>query len=99
MASADSDRSRLGRLTLGRAIRDRRQKQDLTITQFSELTGLSLSYLSDVERGRRLPALESLDNCADALKTTVTELMRGTYPWDVTRPPADVSPPPDARFR
>lgn len=35
-----------------------------TLKDFSVLVGLSLSYLSDIERGRTVPTLETLDQIA-----------------------------------
>jgi len=87
----------MGRVNLGVVIRARREGRGYDLARFSELSGLSLSYLSDIERGRTLPSLESLDRCATALGTHVRALLRGVYPWDGTAEPGSAGPLPDGR--
>lgn len=43
--------------SFGRAIRERRKELGYTQQQFSEMTGLSVSFLSDLERGKRTAEL------------------------------------------
>ncbi|QSR29079.1 hypothetical protein CFI00_00890 [Nocardioides sp. S5] len=69
------------------------------LSEASAESGISYSYLSDVERGRRLPTLEVLDALAVTLGGSVASLLRGLYPWDVADPPATSEPPRDARKR
>lgn len=38
-----------------------RKTHEMTLRDLSNVTGLSVSYLSDLERGRTLPSLETLD--------------------------------------
>lgn len=99
MPLSDPDRMAIGRHTLGASLRDRRLGRGLTLTALSAASGLSISYLSDIERGRTLPSLERLDHCAQALGTTVCELLTERYPWGSNRPPAVVGPPQDGRLR
>lgn len=99
MPSTPSTRLEAGRHTLGAAIRERRSRRGMTLPDLSTAAGLSISYLSDIERGRTLPSLERLDWCAQALGTTVAELLADLYPWGGGRPPELVAPPPDGRRR
>jgi transcriptional regulator with XRE-family HTH domain len=88
---------RIGRHTLGGALRERRVKRGLTLPALSAASGISTSYLSDIELGRTLPTLERLDLCAQALGSSVSELLRDLYPWDSNTPPDVAGPPPDGR--
>jgi transcriptional regulator with XRE-family HTH domain len=45
-------------------------------------SGVSLPYISEVERGTKLPTLEVLTRLADALDLTVVELLSGVPPYD-----------------
>ncbi|HHX86771.1 MAG TPA: helix-turn-helix transcriptional regulator, partial [Firmicutes bacterium] len=44
-------------ISVGDRIRLYRQEQDLTLTELATLTGLSYTYLCDIERGAALPSL------------------------------------------
>jgi DNA-binding XRE family transcriptional regulator len=50
---------------------------DLTLANLSSATGLSISYLSDMERGRTLPSLATLYKLAAAYNMTASDLLRG----------------------
>lgn len=58
-------------------VRELRTGQNLTLKNLAEATGLSVSYLSDVERGRTNPSLKSVDLLADALGVSVNSLLTG----------------------
>ncbi|WP_156758810.1 helix-turn-helix domain-containing protein [Microbacterium karelineae] len=63
---------------VGPAIRARRRALGLTIVQLAERSHLSHPFVSQVERGRANPSLDSLDRIARALGTSQVELMSGT---------------------
>jgi transcriptional regulator with XRE-family HTH domain len=88
-----------GRVALGVRIREIRESSGITLADGAVDAGISYSYLSDVERGRRLPTLEVLDSIAGALGVTVVILLRGIHPWDGGDPGALPSPPRDGRRR
>ena len=58
----------------GRRLRELRLAKELTQERLAELTGLSVDFLSLVERGRSSPSFENLDAIASALKVQVAEL-------------------------
>lgn len=60
---------------LGGVIRAARLEKGLTLAQMSEQTGLSASFLSQLENGRTNTSLRSLQTVADALGTTATVLL------------------------
>ncbi|MFI2361832.1 helix-turn-helix domain-containing protein [Promicromonospora sp. NPDC019610] len=66
---------------LGQKIRGLRHAQGLTLVQLAEATGLSHSFLSQVERGRARLSMSSLFRVADRLGTTQQLLLtEGTAP-------------------
>ena len=93
------ERSEAGRVLLGAALRRLRVEAGLNLSEAAEAAGISLSYLSEVERGRKLISLDALDSCAVALGTSVVDILSGVYPFGSSRRPRQVAPPPDARYR
>jgi transcriptional regulator with XRE-family HTH domain len=69
----DPPRERLSE-DLGRAIRVLRTLRDLTRPELAEEAGVSYSYLSEIEKGTKLPSGRVLASIADALKVSVEEL-------------------------
>ena len=63
------------RRQLGGAIRRRRHAHALTLAQLSTTAGVSVSMLSQVERGLLDPSLDTLRNIADALGTSPFRLL------------------------
>jgi transcriptional regulator with XRE-family HTH domain len=63
------------RRQLGGAIRRRRHDADLTLATVSERAGISVSMLSQVERGLLDPSLDTLRNIAEALGTAPFRLL------------------------
>lgn len=76
---------------LGTTLKMLRKKRKLTLKQLSEETGLSISFLSQVERGKSNMTLETLRKVADVLDVNpgvfFEEEQAGTAPMK-----------PDARF-
>jgi len=73
--SSESDSRALVRRQLGGAIRRRRHAASLTLATVSERAGISVSMLSQVERGLLDPSLDTLRNVADALGTAPFRLL------------------------
>ena len=69
------------RPSLGDRIRARRTAMGLTLAEVAEAAGLSLPYVSNLERGRGNPTLDALRSVATALQQTVTDLL-GDEPGD-----------------
>ncbi|MGH9464322.1 MAG: helix-turn-helix domain-containing protein, partial [Thermoanaerobaculia bacterium] len=63
------------RLILGLKLRDRRQGKGLTLADLAARAGLSISYLSEVERGRKYPKPEILQRLSAALALPFDELV------------------------
>lgn len=63
---------------VGEQIRYIRKSKDLTQQTLAELTGLQLSYISDVERGERNISLETLYKIVTALDVPATDVFKFT---------------------
>lgn len=64
-------------INVGERVKSSRTKQGLTLKELSEKTGLSVSYLSQFERGLSTVALDSLMRIAEALNEDVYDYIRG----------------------
>ena len=61
---------------IGASMKRRRKEKGLTLRDLAQHTGLSISYLSKIERDATSPMLSSLDSICAALDTTVADLLR-----------------------
>lgn len=88
-ALIDEDTDPLGRSVarLGQRIRALRHDQSMTLVQLAHATGLSHSFLSQVERGRARLSMSSLFRVATTLGTTQQLLLA-----EATAPPAGSTP-------
>jgi transcriptional regulator with XRE-family HTH domain len=76
---------------LGGRVRARRQRRGWTLRDLADNTGLSVPYLSDIERGNVVnPTLETLTTLAAALEASVAELL-GDQPAAPAERPLSVS--------
>lgn len=64
-------------MKLGDRIRELRKSKGETLKDISDRTKLSVSYLSDIERGRTKPSLQTLDTIAEHFGISVTDLLSG----------------------
>lgn len=72
--AADSTRAR----RLGAKIRLLRKEGGLTLVELARLTGLSHPFLSQIERGRARPSMNSLHRISEALGTNASRLLAGS---------------------
>jgi transcriptional regulator with XRE-family HTH domain len=63
------------REAVGAALRRRRQTQGRTLREVAEAAGVSLTYLSEVERGRKEASSEVLEAVCSALDLVLAELL------------------------
>ena len=64
-------------MLLGQRIRELRKQKKETLKELSKGTQLSVSYLSDIERGRTNPSLHTLETLANHFGVTVTDMITG----------------------
>lgn len=65
-------------MRLGRELRLLRRKLRLTLVKVSDKTGLSVSFLSDLERGRTRPSLETLEKLAACYEVSLNNILKET---------------------
>ena len=65
---------------LGKRLRERRQQLGLTLKQVAEGAGLSVGFISQIERGLNAPSLSSLAAISGVLRTHVTEFLGQSRP-------------------
>jgi len=71
------------RATLAMNIKEFRSHRNWTQADLAEKAGISIVYLSDIERGNKWPYLDTMIKLAEAFKIEVYELIK----------PEDVPPP------
>jgi transcriptional regulator with XRE-family HTH domain len=62
------------RKRFGRRLREIRASRKLTQEEFAEALGISVDFLSLIERGRNAPSFETLDKIAKRLHVSVADL-------------------------
>lgn len=68
-------------IKFGRVLRLLRDRRALSQEALAELSGLSRSYLGELERGAAVPSLETLQKLADALQEKLSYII-GLYEQD-----------------
>ena len=64
-------------MLLGQRIRELRKRKGETLKETSKGTKLSVSYLSDIERGRTNPSLQTLETLSNHFEITIADLLSG----------------------
>lgn len=60
---------------LGLKIRQLRNRRDLSLKELGDLSGLSVSYLNEIEKGKKYPKIEKLAALAQGLQVDLGELV------------------------
>lgn len=74
---ASEVREKVLEVAIGRVVRAQRRKQNITVAELSETTGLSIGMLSKIENGNTSPSLTTLQTLANALAVPITSFFRG----------------------
>lgn len=75
---------------LGERIRAERKKQNLTQEKLAEMSGISDSFLGNIERGGRVLSIETLVNIANALHLSIEYIVCGEYNYQPDMLPEDI---------
>lgn len=75
--SVSETREKVLEVAIGREVRAHRRKQEITVADLSETTGLSIGMLSKIENGNTSPSLTTLQTLANALAVPITAFFRG----------------------
>ncbi len=70
-------REKVLEVAIGREVRAFRRKQEITVSDLSATTGLSIGMLSKIENGNTSPSLTTLQTLANALSVPMTAFFRG----------------------
>lgn len=70
-------REKVLEVAIGREVRAHRRKQNITVADLSESTGLSIGMLSKIENGNTSPSLTTLQTLANTLSVPITTFFRG----------------------
>ena len=62
-------------VVFGQRLRELRQKRGHTLESLADLTGMSFPFISEMERGLKVPSLTTLIRLAVALECKVTDLV------------------------
>jgi transcriptional regulator with XRE-family HTH domain len=65
---------------IGVNIKRLREERKITLRTLARSTGISASFLSQIETGKAAPSLDTLKNIADYLSTTIGSLIGETQP-------------------
>ena len=77
MVKATGDRE------LGARLRELRCEKGLKLAVIANRSGVSLAYVSEVERGRKLPSLDVLSRIAGALEMSVSDVLQGVDSYNL----------------
>ncbi|HVV71954.1 MAG TPA: helix-turn-helix transcriptional regulator [Verrucomicrobiae bacterium] len=80
MAPRERSRDRAIALAFGRRVREVRLAAGLTQEQLAEATGLHPTFISNVERGYRVPTVPTLIKLAEGLQVEAGVLVEGLQP-------------------
>lgn len=69
----------MDKITMGDRIRDVRKKRDLTQEQLAEKLDITISYLSEIERGLKLPSFPLFLKIVEVLDVSADYLIKDTY--------------------
>ena len=70
---------------LGENLRRFRLRHDMSQAEVAEQIPVTVTYYSDIERGRKMPALDVLLSIANVLDVTLDELFMDEIPMDNNR--------------
>lgn len=62
------------RIIFGLKVKQLRQEKGLSFAELSKKAGMSLSYINEIEKGKKFPKKDKVANLARALETTVEQL-------------------------
>ncbi len=65
------------RIIFGLKVKQLRQAEGLSFADLAHATGMSVSYLNEIEKGKKYPKVDKIKMVAAALNTTVEELTNG----------------------
>lgn len=68
-------------MKLGDRLKEIRQQHKMTLLEIAGNTKMSVSYLSDLERGRTRPSMDTLERLAGCYEITIFDLLANVDGW------------------
>ena len=68
------------RIIFGLKVKQLRMAQGLSFAKLSKMAGMSVSYLNEIEKGKKSPKIDKIETLAEALGTTYDELVSPVLP-------------------
>ena len=68
------------RIIFGLKVKQLRIAQGLSFAQLSKAAGMSVSYLNEIEKGKKSPKMDKINTIAEVLGTTYDELISPVLP-------------------
>lgn len=69
-------------MDIGKQVKRLRESKGLTKTRLAKLSGVSQSYISDIEAGKKKPTVEILAKICSALGISLPDFFAGEYKVD-----------------
>lgn len=79
-----SQKSQNNKIILGLKVRQLRTEKRLSFAVLSEQTGMSVSYLNEIEKGKKYPKDDKIQLLATALETTTDSLISAEMPQSLS---------------
>jgi len=73
-------------MKLGDRLKEVRRNRAMTLAQVADVVKLSVSYLSDLERGRTNPSMDTLEHLAACYQLPAIDLLSNVDGWDAPSP-------------
>ncbi|MNP63534.1 HTH-type transcriptional regulator ImmR [compost metagenome] len=64
----------VNKILFGKRLKEAREKLNLTQFELAELVGISQNFLGDIERGLKLPSIETLIKLSNSLKISLDSM-------------------------
>ena len=64
---------------IGRRLKSLREQRGLTQAEFAKLTGKAIETISNIERGKTIPGLLTLELFANRLSASLEEIVRSDF--------------------
>ncbi|MCK8825977.1 helix-turn-helix domain-containing protein [Fuchsiella alkaliacetigena] len=62
-------------MDIGKRIKKLRKEKNWTFKELNKETGISISFLNNIEKGRSNPSIDNLEKIADAFEVTIAYLL------------------------
>ncbi|MCX8075211.1 MAG: helix-turn-helix domain-containing protein [Clostridia bacterium] len=76
----------INKVLVGKRIKQARHKKGYTQQELAELVGISSNFLGNIERGQKLPSIDTLIKISNELKITLDSIFTDSLDNIITEP-------------